>query len=356
MSNLQPKIIFLLWLFLTLILSCSITHEPEIDRLFKIYDGDVPGAAIMIIKSGEPIFAKAYGLANLEEKIPVSFRTNFRLASITKQFTAMSIMMLIESGKLNFDRTLKDIFPEFPDYGSNITIRHLLQHTAGLVDYESLLPEADTTQVLDKDVLDMMMRQDSTCFPPGSKYHYSNSGYAVLAMVVEKASGQSFAEFLRKKIFEPLGMKNTVAYEKGISTVKYRAYGYAFEDSQSVFSDQSPTSAVLGDGGIYSSIEELLKWDQVLYTDKLVSDELLNKAFTETVPTDSQQIEYGFGWRIDDYRGHRRVYHTGSTCGFRNVIQRYPDDKFSVIILTNRREPDVMGVADRVTDLFLLTK
>jgi len=175
----------------------------------------------------------------------------------------------------------------------------------------------------------------------------------MLAMVVEKISGKSFAQFLQENIFRPLGMKNTVAYEKNISTVKSRAMGYRQEGGRFVFSDQSVTSAVLGDGGIYSSVDDLFKWDQALYTEKLVKKETLAAAFSPGVLLDGKTLEYGFGWRLDQYNGHRRVMHTGSTSGFRNVIQHYPDDNFTVIILTNRAEPEVTPLADKLAERFL---
>lgn len=333
-------------------LSCSINKESAIDRLFEIYTGNVPGAALMIIKDDKPLHTKTYGLAHVEKKIPVETRTNFRLASFTKQFTAMCIMTLEEQGKLSYDQTLNDILPEFPVYGNQITIRHLLHHTSGLIDYESLIPDTATIQVLDRDVLHMMMQQDSTYFPPGDEYRYSNSGYAVLAMIVEQVSGQRFAQFLKKHIFDPLGMTRTVAYEKGVTEVENRAVGYANEDGKLVFKDQSLTSAVLGDGGIYSSVEDLFKWDQALYTEKLARFETLEQAFTPAVLNDGTKLDYGFGWRIDKYQGRERVHHTGQTCGFTTIIQRYPKQRFSIIILTNRNEPMLMELADRLADLF----
>jgi CubicO group peptidase (beta-lactamase class C family) len=197
-----------------------------------------------------------------------------------------------------------------------------------------------------------MMQQDSTYFPPGAEYRYSNSGYAVLAMIVEKVSGQRFAQFLKENIFDPLGMTKTVAYEKGISEVENRAFGNANEEGKLIFKDQSLTSAVLGDGGIYSSVDDLFKWDQALYTDKLVRLETLEQAFTPGILNDGTKLDYGFGWRIDEYLGFKRMHHTGQTCGFTTVIQRYPEQKFSIIILTNRNEPMLMELADRLADLF----
>lgn len=337
-------------------MGCKSTEEKRMDELFRDYSGTVPGASVMVIKNSELIFMKSYGLADVEQNIPVEPQTNFRLASVTKQFTAMCILMLTEQGKLAFDQSLKDIFQEFPDYGKKITICYLLQHTSGLIAYEDLIPDTATVQVLDKDVLTMIMEQDSTYFPPGSQYRYSNSGYAVLAMIIEKISGKTFAEFLQDNIFTPLGMFNTIAFQKGISEINHRAFGYTKEGDNFVFKDQSLTSAVLGDGGIYSSVEDLYKWDQALYTDKLISLNSLQKAFTPGKLNNGDTLDYGFGWRIDEYQGNRRYHHTGSTSGFRNVIQCYPDEKFTVIILTNRAEPDVAELAEKITTLFLFNE
>ncbi|MEE4312795.1 MAG: serine hydrolase domain-containing protein [candidate division KSB1 bacterium] len=347
------KKLILLSLLALLVLNCGEILEKRIDPLFSDYTGDVPGAAVFVIRDGAPVFGKTYGLAHMESDTPVAFRSNFRLASVTKQFTAMCILMLIEEGKIDFDTRLTDIYPDYPAYGREISIEHLLRHTSGLVDYESLLDEADTTQVLDHDVLRMMMAQDSTYFPPGERHEYSNSGYAVLAMIIEKLSGLSFADYLERNIFDPLGMKNSVAWEKGISTVPFRAFGYADGDSAFVFSDQSNTSAVLGDGGIYSSILDLFKWDQALYTERLISHDLLTRSFIRGKDSSGEKFDYGFGWRLEDYKGLRCVYHTGSTCGFRNILKRYPDLRFTVILLTNRAEPDVKQIADQLTDIFL---
>ena len=340
------RIIYLL--SLVLLLNCQ-SKEEKINRLFAPYEGkQKPGAAVMIIQNGQPILVKTFGMANIEKGAPVTPQSNFRLASVTKQFTAMCIMMLAERGKLNYDMHLTDIFPDFPEYGKDITIRHILQHTSGLVAYEDLIPDTATVQVLDADVLQMMKEQDSTYFEPGSTYRYSNTGYAVLAMIVEKLSGLTFPKFLEQNIFRPLDMKNSVAFVNGVNQVPHRAFGYTVHADDSVeFTDQSITSAVLGDGGIYSSLDDLFKWDQALYTDKLVSKETLQQAFIPNLKN------YGFGWRIDTYKGHRRIHHTGSTRGFRNVIQRFPDDRFTVIVLTNRSDPGVAPLAEKLTDMFL---
>ncbi|MEO6034722.1 MAG: serine hydrolase domain-containing protein [Verrucomicrobiota bacterium] len=341
---------FLLWFpFIGL----AMDHDKTIDPLFKDFSGDAPGAAVMVIKEGKPVFQKAYGLANLEKKTACSIDTNFRLASITKQFTAMAILILAEKGKLSLDDKLARFFPEFPDYGKDITVRLLLSHTSGLPDYEDAVPAGTTIPLADRDVLYLLGRQDHLEFPSGQKFHYSNSGYAFLALIVEVVSGQKFAAFLSEKIFVPLGMTHSLAYESGISIVPQRAMGYAKRGDRFEFSDQSLTSAVLGDGGIYSSIADLYKWDQALYTDKLVSRKVLKEAFTAHSPdSDVAGSGYGFGWYVGKYRDAEKIWHYGSTCGFSTRIERYPEKKLTVIILTNRRDAEIADVPRKIADLF----
>ena len=325
--------------------------------LSKFNKPDVPGASVMVIREGNIVYRASYGLAHMEEMRAATPLTNYRLASVTKQFTAMAVMMLVEREALSYESTLTDLLPGFPAYGRKIKVRNLLQHTSGLIDYEDLIPVGTTVPVLDKDVLHLLQQQDSTYFEPGTMYQYSNSGYALLALIVEKASGQTFAEFLKENIFSPLGMQNTVAFEKGISTVKNRAYGYTQRDTTDEQSfeltDQSLTSSVLGDGGIYSSIEDLFQWDQGLYTSKLVSASTLAQAFTPNILPNGQNSGYGFGWRILLHKGQRALHHSGSTIGFRTHIARFPDRQLTVIVLVNRANVDSERLAFAIADLYL---
>jgi len=320
--------------------------DMEIDRLFSTYSGEQPGAAVMIVHNGEPVFAKGYGLAQLEPEVPVDTSSNFRLASITKQFTATAVLMFVDRGGLALDDSIRDYFPEFPAYTNDITIRHLLQHVSGLKDYEPIYGNRFPEQVTDSGVVEIVSQTERGDFTPGSQYHYSNTGYAVLAVLVERLSGQSFADFLAENIFEPVGMSNTLAFD-GSHPVSNRAYGYTVKNGQVFASDQSAWSAVLGDGGVYSSLDDLLKWDQFLYENDLISPALVEATFTPG------REDYGFGWRIDDYRGHRRHHHSGSTSGFRNFIQRFPDEQLTIVILTNRAAPDVAPLGDKLADLYL---
>jgi CubicO group peptidase (beta-lactamase class C family) len=187
----------------------------------------------------------------------------------------------------------------------------------------------------DSDVLSLLGAENRTYFPPGTRFHYSNSGYVLLALIVARAAGADFASFLGKRIFQPLCMRNTVAYEAGISVVAHRAFGYSVGGLSWMRTDQSPTSATLGDGGIYSSIDDLAKWDAALYDSRLLRAESLRLAFTAMASTPDPAVRYGFGWRVSG----ETLWHSGESIGFRNVIVRYPRNRFTVIVLTNRDYP-----------------
>lgn len=327
----------------------------QIDSLLADYNGPNPGASLLVIKDGTKILEKCFGMADIEEGISVTPQTNFRLASVTKQFTAAAILKLINEHKLNLSTTLIDIWPDFPEYGREITIENLLNHTSGLIDYESLIPDTASVQVTDEDVLTMMKNVDSVYFPTGTKHQYSNTGYAVLSKVVEKISGKKFGAYLQDEIFLPLGMNNTIAYESGINEVNNRAYGNVRTNPGWLKKDQSLTSAVLGDGGVYSSLEDLYKWDQSLYTDIIIPDELRVKSFTRIQLSSGELIDYGFGWRLSKLMNEEVVYHTGSTIGGRTIIYRIPSKKFTIIFLSNRDEGDTLKIAETIAGYYLET-
>jgi CubicO group peptidase (beta-lactamase class C family) len=306
--------------------------ESGLDALMQAYDGAVPGAAVLVLQDGEPVVCRGYGLADLEQRAPVTPATNFRLASVTKQFTAAAILLLVEDGRLGLDQPARNWLPTLPPVASPVTIRQLLTHTAGLIDYEEVIPASAAAQLHDADVLALLQTRNRTYFPPGTAYRYSNGGYALLALIVERASGRSFAEFLLERIFRPLGMAGSVAHREGVTTVDHRAYGYSEVNGAWKRTDQSPTSAVLGDGGIYSSIGDLAKWDAALGDDRLLRAGSRRLAFAPATPTDDPAVGYGFGWRITG----DSVWHSGETVGFRNAIARFPERRLTIVILTNR--------------------
>jgi CubicO group peptidase (beta-lactamase class C family) len=320
----------------------------RIDALMQPYQGAVPGASVLVIRDGAAVFRRSYGLSDLEQRAPATPETNYRLASMTKQFTAAAILLLVEEGKVALGDPVRRWLPSLPEATAGITIRHLLTHTSGLIDYEDVIPADATAQVHDADVLRLLEGQNRTYFAAGSGYRYSNSGYSLLALIVGRASGTDFASFLRARIFRPLGMDGTVAHEEGISTVVHRAYGYSVVDGRWTRTDQSLTSAVLGDGGVYSSIDDLAKWDAALYDHRLLNAESLRLAFTPATATDDPAIGYGLGWRITG----ESVWHSGETVGFCNVILRYPQRHLTVVVLTNRDSPEPYPLALSIADLF----
>ncbi len=325
--------------------------EEFVDSLFADFNTPAtPGAAVLVAMDGRILLSKGYGLADLEARAPVTPHTNFRLASITKQFTAMATLLLVQDKKLRLDETLTDVFPDFPAYGRHVTVRHLLTHTSGLQDYEDFVSDSQATQVLDADVLKRLVVLDSTYFTPGARFRYSNSGYAVLAMIVEKRSGMRFAGFLKARIFDRVGMPWTLAREDGRTAVSRRAFGHTRREGAWARTDQSSTSAVLGDGGIYSSVSELYRWSRALETRELLADSLRALIFQRGSKSDSASVDYGFGWYLESIHSLPRTRHTGSSIGFRNAIIRYPSLGATIIVLTNRSSANAAVLAGKIAD------
>ena len=345
--------------------------ESRVDAIFApLADAKSPGMAVLVRKDGRTLFERGYGDAELRSWRKIDARTNFRLASFTKQFTATAIMLLAQDGKLRYDEPITDIFPDFPAYGRAISIRHLLTHTGGLADYEDLMGSKWTAlhQIPDDEVLRLLEAQSSPKFAAGTKWAYSNSGYVVLGSIVGKVSGVPFWEFLHDRIFGPLGMNQTIAFVKGTNIVIHRAYGHSKEPGGFVETDQSPTSATLGDGGVYSNLEDLAKWDAALSAHTLLGEKEMQSALTPVKLNDGSQptwpaeagddnlnpgkpVAYGFGWFLDPYKGHARMWHSGSTVGFRTVIDRFTGEKLTVIILCNRTDLDPTALGLKVVDV-----
>jgi CubicO group peptidase (beta-lactamase class C family) len=349
----------------------------QLNRIFTaLADDKSPGLAVLVRKGGRTIFERGYGVRDLRSFAKIDPQTNFRLASCSKQFTAMSIMLLVHDGKLRYDDKLTDVFPDFPAYGKAITIRNLLNHTSGLPDYEDLMAATEkrkgapiwraTHQIQDAEVLDLLEQEKAGKFTPATQWSYSNSGYVVLGLVVAKISGKPFREFLYERLFAPLKMSQTVAYQKGQNEVTNRAYGHSKEGNAWKETDQSPTSATLGDGGIYSSITDEAKWDEALAQHTLLSENEMQAALTPAQLTTGAQpqwpansdrpagtaVSYGLGWFLDPYRNHARMWHYGDTLGFHTYIQRFPGDRLTIIILCNRTDLDPESLAAKVANSF----
>jgi CubicO group peptidase (beta-lactamase class C family) len=345
----------------------SSSVDSQAESIFSsITQANAPGLAVLVRKDGRTLFEKGYGVRDLRSKAKIDQQTNFRLASFTKQFTAMAVMMLVHDGKLRYDQTLTEIFPDFPPYGKNITIRNLLNHTGGLLDYEDLMDAQEKIkgplwspehQIQDGEVLALLKKDTKGKFAPGTSWSYSNSGYVMLGLIVAKTSGQSYGDFLNARIFAPLLMDHTIVYQKGKNTVTNRAFGHSKEGETLKETDQSSTSATLGDGGIYSNLEDLAKWDDALRNHALLNAEEMAPALVPakladgaptlwpTAPSDDnlhpgKPVSYGFGWFLDPFEGQPRMWHTGSTMGFRTIIQRYAGSNMTIIVLANRTDLD----------------
>src|SRR6267143_3093193 len=257
-----------------------------------------PGFAVLIRYGGRNVYTRTEGVRDLGSKAKIDARTNFRLASFTKQFTAMAIMLLVHDGKLRYDQTLAQLFPDFPAYGKSITVRNLLNHTSGLPDYEDLMDAVEKRkgplwspekQIQDDEVLKLLKQEEHGKFAPGTGWSYSNSGYVVLGIIVSKVSGKSYGEFLRQRIFAPLKMNHTVVFQKGKNEVAHRAFGHSKEKDLLKETDQSSTSATLGDGGIYSNLEDLAKWDDALRNHTLLGEKEFQPTLTPVKLNDGSE-------------------------------------------------------------------
>ena len=349
---------------LGLLAGCAVATglSPErrnaIDALFQDYTGSVPGASVIVTRDGRVLYEHAYGLANLNPPAPAAPTTDYRLASLTKEFTALSVMLLAKDGSLRYDEPIGYLLPELPPHLKPLTVRQLLTHTSGIWDYEDLIPDTQTTQVSDADVLRLVSRTDTLYFRPGTKFQYSNTAYVLLGLIVERTSGMPFAAFLEKRILKPAGMANTLLFEPGGPPVPGRAYGYTPDSGAPTFkpTDQSVTSATRGDGGIYSSVVDLAKWCDALSGETLLDQRRLAVGFTSAVLADGSKTGYGFGWYVDSFRGARRLWHHGETSGFRNTIVRFPDLHAAIVVLSNRNGGDTGKIADQIADLVFFPK
>jgi CubicO group peptidase (beta-lactamase class C family) len=316
---------------------------------------DGPGAAVLVALHGRPLLMKGYGLADLETGRAVTPATSFRLASLTKQFTATAILLLRQEGLLSLDDPIARHLPELPPFTTGITVRQVLHHVSGLPDYEEYLRITHLVPLQDFDVPFMVADGESLMFLPGTKYHYSNTGYALLGRIAGRVAGVPFPELLRKKVFAPAVMRSTVAFVEEGPPVPERAYGYSRAQVLRAWkrTDQSMTSAVLGDGGIYCSVQDWLAWDRALNAHLLLDSLTQEEAFTPATLADGSRTTYGFGWMIEAYRGMRATLHSGGTMGFSHFMVRFPDDEFTVVVLTNRDSAGVMPLVFRIVDAYL---
>lgn len=327
----------------------------SVDAMFGEWDKeDSPGFALGIFKDGRIIYARGYGMANLEYEIPITPQTVFRIGSLSKQFTAMCIALLAEQGKLSLDDDIREFFPELPEYEDPVTVRHLVHHISGMRDYLTLQGLVVRGEYYDsEDALAMLLRQKGVNFTPGERFSYSNSGYFFLGALVERASGMKMSEFAQRYIFGPLGMNDTHFHDDLNVVVKNRASGYRPNEDGGYRIDMTQLD-IIGDGSIYTTIEDFFRWDQNFYHNQMGNGtrELLDRVLTRGVLNNGEEVTYAFGLNVDTNRGLRTVSHSGSWVGFNTIAIRYPDQRFSVVVFANGS----MGpsrFANRIVDLYL---
>ncbi|WP_149304999.1 serine hydrolase domain-containing protein [Pareuzebyella sediminis] len=351
--------------FLLFLLSFTLTsygqikESKAIDSLFLEWNKpETPGCAIGIVKDGELIYSNGYGIADLEHDIEITPSSVFYIGSVSKQFVTFSILLLEEQGKLDLDDRIQKYLPDFPDYNSNLTIRNFIHHTSGVRDYLTLmylkgrnyLDNADVDEVYE-----LIKKQKELNFIPGDKYLYSNSCYFMLAMIIEKAAGQSLKDFAHENIFQPLGMKNSLFYDDNTDLIKNRVFSYEKKNNEDGFNNLIMRFDLVGSGGVYSSIEDLFLWDQNFYNNKLGKggQTIIDKMHEEGLLNNGESSGYAFALNNGTYKGLKTVSHGGALAGYRAQLMRFPDEKFSVIVLANRGDANPTAKSFQIADILL---
>jgi CubicO group peptidase (beta-lactamase class C family) len=326
--------------------------ERAFEKFTKAYVAPAPGCAAAVSLNGETVFEKAYGLADLEFNVPNTPQTIFESGSVAKQFTAAAIVLLHQDGKLSLDDPVRKYISELPDYGAPLTIRHLLNHTSGLRDWGTVLGLTGVgrgVRVVTQDLaLDVITHQRALNFTPGSEFSYSNSGYNLAAIIVERVSKQKFPAFVEERLFKPLGMKNSSWRDDYQRIVPGRAQAYSRQGT-GPWQLNMPFMNVYGNGGMLTTVGDWMKWNAMLDSQSLGAP-LVNALETRGVLNDRRKISYALGLTINTYKGLKDVSHGGATAGYQTFLARYPDKKVSVGVMCNGTSPGAGGIAASITD------
>jgi CubicO group peptidase (beta-lactamase class C family) len=350
-----------IWIFLFIVFLASLVSADEktdkVDKLFSKWDSTVsPGASLAVIKDGKIIYKRGYGMANLEHNIPLTPTSVFRIGSTSKQFTASCIAILALQGKISLDDDIRKYIPELHKHEKPITIRHMVHHTSGIRDYLTLSSIAalpDDHFFTPEDSVEMLSRQKGLNFLPGEEHLYSNSGYFLLGVIVKRVSGKSLNDFAQTHIFKPLGMKNTHFHDDHTMIVKNRADGYS--RTKKGFWINMTTLDHVGDGGVFTTVEDLFLWDKAFYSYKL-GKELMELIQTPGILNNGEKLDYAFGLSVTEYKGLKRVSHGGGFVGFRAQMVRFPEQKFTVVCLANLGAINPSRLCLQVADIYLADK
>ena len=326
--------------------------ERAFEKFAKAYVAPAPGCAAAVSLNGETVFEKAFGLADLEHNVPNTAQTIFESGSVAKQFTAAALVLLQQDGKLSLDDPVKKYIPELPDYGSPLTIRHLLNHTSGLRDWGtvmSLTGAGRGERVVSQDLaLDVIVHQRGLDFTPGAEYSYSNSGYNLAAIIVERVSKQKFPAFVEDRLFKPLGMKDSSWRDDYQRVVPGRAQAYS-RQGNGPWRLNMPFMNAYGNGGMLTTVGDWMRWNAMLDSQSLGAS-LVNALETRGVLNDGRKIAYALGLTVDSYKGLKDVSHGGATAGYQTFLTRYPDNKVSIGVMCNGTSPSAGGIAAGITD------
>jgi CubicO group peptidase (beta-lactamase class C family) len=318
-----------------------------------------PGCSLAVVQNGRITYEKGYGLASIEHGVPIDpKKTVFDIGSTSKQITAACVLLLARDGKLSLDDEVRKHIPELPDYGTPVTIRHLLHHTSGIRDYIDLMAMGGINfedWATAGDALAAIARQKKLDFKPGSEHSYSNSGYFLLSQIVERVSGKKMREFAQERIFGPLGMTNTQILDDHTKVIPHKAASYA-PGPDGGFALVMSNWEQTGDGAVQTTVEDLAKWDQNFYDPKVGGPWLVEQLQTRGALNDGETIDYARGLMVGDYRGLRRVSHGGGWAGYRAEMIRFPDEKLSVVTLCNLGTANPSALAQQVADLYLADK
>ena len=336
----------------------AVTQNEQVDELFTIWDtNDTPGVAVAVVKDGAIIYKNGYGLSNLEYDIPITPSSIFHIASVSKQFTVFSILLLEKQGKLSLDDDIRKYIPEVPDFGTTITLRHLASHTSGLRDQWNLLSMAGwrMDDVITKEhVLKLVSKQKELNFNPGDEYAYCNTGFTLLAEVVSRISDMSFAEFTEVNIFEPLKMSNTLFYDDHEKVVKNRTYSY--NSSSDGYKKSVLNYANVGATSLFTTVEDLSLW-AMNFSDINVGDStIINKMNTPAILNDGKTFGGALGQFVGEYKGLNEIQHGGADAGYRSYLTRFPDENFAVVVFSNSAEFNSGRMAHKVVDIYLKDK
>jgi Beta-lactamase class C and other penicillin binding proteins len=341
-----------LFLFLLLTASTALAQADKVDEFVKaeMQKRRIPGVSIAVVKNGEVIKAKGYGLANVELNVPAAPETVYQSGSVGKQFTATLVMMLVEEGKMSLDDHISKYIADAPDIWKAITIRHLLTHTSGISN--KLYEQINMRQDYSEDELVKKIAAVPLDFQPGEKWNYSNPGYVMLGILIHKATGKFYGDLLKERIFTPHGM-STARIINEADIIANRAAGYRIEKDELKNQEWvSPLLNTTADGSLYFTVYDMAKWDAALYTEKLLKRTSLDQMWTPVKLNSGKTQQYGFGWGFSDVKGHHLIEHGGAWQGFTTYIARYVDDKLTVIVLTNLAGADPGKIAHGIAGLY----